>query len=248
MYETPNYAAAALLLPPTSLLLIALVALVGLRSWPRARLLVIAASLGILLALSLPVVAFALLRAIEPPPLDEKALATAQAIVILGGGRNRTAPEWGGVTVNGFTLQRVRYGARLARASALPVLVTGGAPEGAGAAEGQLMRAILTDEFGISPRWTDNASFNTRENARFAAEQLKPLGLTRVVLVTDAWHCARAGAEFARHGLDVTLAPTGILGARPFSLYQLVPNVESLRYAHIALREWLGAIWYRMTA
>lgn len=248
MYETPNYAAAALLLPPTSLLLIALVALVGLRSWPRARLLVIAASLGTLLALSLPVVAFALLRAIEPPPLDEKALATAQAIVILGGGRNRTAPEWGGVTVNGFTLQRVRYGARLARASALPVLVTGGAPEGAGAAEGQLMRAILTDEFGISPRWTDNASFNTRENARFAAEQLKPLGLTRVVLVTDAWHCARAGAEFARHGLDVTLAPTGILGARPFSLYQLVPNVESLRYAHIALREWLGAIWYRMTA
>lgn len=248
MYETPNYAAAALLLPPTGLLLLALVACVGLRNWPRARMLVIASSLGALLALSLPVVAFALLRAIEPAPLDAKALTNAQAIVILGGGRNRTAPEWGGVTVSGFTLQRVRYGAKLARASSLPVLVTGGAPEGAGAAEGDLMHAILKDEFGITPRWTDNASFNTRDNARYAADQLKPLGLTRIVLVTDAWHCARAGAEFARQGLDVLLAPTGILGARPFSLYQLVPNVESLRYAHIALREWLGAIWYRMTA
>jgi uncharacterized SAM-binding protein YcdF (DUF218 family) len=247
MYETLNYAATALLLPPTGLLLTALGALLGLRQWPRMRLFVIACSVLGLLAFSLPVVAFALMRAIEPPPLDEKSLGTAQAIVILGGGRNRTAPEWGGVTVNASTLQRVRYGARLARLSSLPVLVTGGAADGPGAAEGELMQAVLQDELGVRTRWTDSASRTTRENARYAAQELLPLGLKRVVLVTDGWHCARAGAEFRRNGFEVIPAPTGIIGTRPFSLYQLVPNVESLRHSHYAMREWFSAIWYQWT-
>jgi uncharacterized SAM-binding protein YcdF (DUF218 family) len=245
MYETPNYAATALLLPPTVLLLVALGALFGLRHHPRTRFLVIACALGGLVALSLPVVAFALMRVIEPPPLDEAALEKAQAIVILGGGRNRNAPEWGGITVNGPTLQRLRYGARLARKSALPVLVTGGAPDGVGATEGDLMRAVLQDEFGMRVRWIDNTSRTTRENARFAADILLPAGMRRIVLVTDGWHLARARAEFELQGLEVIAAPTGIVGTRPFSFYQLVPNVESLRYAHIAMREWLSAIWYR---
>lgn len=247
MYETPNYAATAFLLPPTLLLLIALVALFGLRRRPRTRVLVVAFALGALIALSLPVVAFALMRAIEPAPLDESALRNAQAIVILGGGRNRTAPEWGGATVNAITLQRLRYGARLARMSSLPVLVAGGAPDGVGATEADLMRGILQDEFGVPVRWIDNASRTTRENARFAAQQLLAAGLRRVVLVTDGWHSARAGAEFERNGLEVIPAPTGIVGSHPFSLYQLVPNVESLRYAHVALREWFSAIWYRLS-
>ena len=95
MYETPNYAATAFLLPPTALLLLAFAALIGLHGHPRTRTMIVAAALGGLLALSLPVVAFALLRALEPAPLDETALGKAQAIVILGGERNRTAPEWG---------------------------------------------------------------------------------------------------------------------------------------------------------
>ncbi len=245
MFETPNYAATALLLPPSGLLLLALVALLGLRNSPRLRNVIVGLCIGGLLALSLPVVAFALLRLIEPPPLDETALASAQAIVILGGGRNRNAPEWGGITVNAFTLQRLRYGARLARKSALPVLVSGGAPDGAGPAEGDLMRATLHDEFGVDARWDDNASRNTRENALFSERTLHPLGIRRIVLVTDGWHFARARGEFEKNGFTVIAAPTGLLGTRPFTLYQLVPNVESLRYAHFALRELLGAMWYR---
>ncbi|HTT13186.1 MAG TPA: YdcF family protein [Burkholderiaceae bacterium] len=246
MYETPTYAATAFLLPPTALLLLALAALIWLRDHPRTRALIVVASLGGLLALSLPVVAFALMRALEPAPLDEAVLKKAQAIVILGGGRNRTAPEWGGVTVNAITLQRLRYGAKLARISALPVLVAGGAPDGSGAAEADLMRAILQDEFGVRVRWIDDESMTTRENARFSAQLLLP-AQRRVVLVTDGWHSARARAEFEQNGFEVIPAPTGLVGSRPFSLYQLVPNVESLRYTHIALREWFSAIWYRLT-
>ena len=246
MFETPNYAVAALLLPPTGLLLVALVALIALRGWPRMRIVIAGACIVGLLALSTPVVGLALLRTIEAPPLDETALTSAQAIVVLGGGRTHTAPEWGGVTVNRTTLQRVRYGAHLARRSQLPVLVSGGAPDG-GVAEAVLMRGILQDEFGVATRWVDTKSLNTRENARFAAEQLLPAGVKRIVLVTDAWHTRRAAIEFRLSGLDVVAAPTGILGIPPFSLYQLVPNVEGLQYSHVALREMLGVVWYELT-
>jgi len=247
MYETPNYAVAGFLLPPTGLLLVALVALIVLRGWPRIRTFIVGACIVGLLALSTPSVGLALLRTIEPRPLDEAALPSAQAIVILGGGRTRTAPEWGGVTVNRSTLQRVRYGAYLARKSQLPVLVSGGAPEDGGVAEAVLMRGILQDELGVATRWVDAKSFNTRENARFAAEQLLPAGVKRIVLVTDAWHSRRAAIEFRRSGLDVVAAPTGILGTAPFSLYQLIPNIEGLRYSHVALREMLGVVWYELT-
>ena len=52
--------------------------------------------------------------------------ADAEAIVILGGGTRRNAPEYGGDTLGRLTLERVRYGAQVAKLTALPVLVTGG--------------------------------------------------------------------------------------------------------------------------
>ena len=73
-----------------------------------------------------------LARTLEPPtPISADELARAQAIVILGGGRRHYAPEYeGGETVNSRTLERIRYGALLARRSRLPVLVSGGNPTG----------------------------------------------------------------------------------------------------------------------
>ena len=47
------------------------------------------------------------------------ASAGADAIVILSGGLRDYAPEYGGSTVNRITLERVRYGARLARVEAV---------------------------------------------------------------------------------------------------------------------------------
>ena len=79
-------------------------------------------------------------------PPDAAAISQAQAIVIVAGGRHRNAPEYGGETVNPLTLERLRYGARLARASGLPILLSGGAPSG-GTAEALLMRDALERDF-----------------------------------------------------------------------------------------------------
>jgi uncharacterized SAM-binding protein YcdF (DUF218 family) len=240
MPESPSYAAAAWLLPPTALAVVALAGLLAPKRWRTAGRITATAALVLLLAASTPVVALALLRTLEPPRLAQPSRHGAQAIVVLGGGRNRGAAEWGGVTVNAFTLQRLRYGARLARETGLPVLVTGGRQEG------ELMGEILQREFGVAVRWVDAASRTTRDNARFAATALLPAGIERVLLVTDAWHMPRAQEEFARHGLQPVAAATGYLAQRPFSFYHLVPNAESLRHTQIALREWAGTLWYRM--
>jgi len=61
------------------------------------------------------VVANGLLRLVDDsPPVTLAQARSAQAIVILGGGVRRNAPEYGGDTLGRLTLDRVRYGAMVA--------------------------------------------------------------------------------------------------------------------------------------
>jgi uncharacterized SAM-binding protein YcdF (DUF218 family) len=176
-----------------------------------------------------------------------ESLKRAQALVIMAGGRNYGALEWGGETVNLFTLQRLRYGAHLAKASGLPVYVTGGMPGGAGMyPEGKLMAEVLQKEFGVPVRWVDNTASTTRESALMAAQDLKPLGIQRIALVTSAFHVPRSRQVFEAAGFAVIEAPTGYYAQNPFTPSQLVPNLGSLRMSHYALREWVAQGWYWM--
>lgn len=238
---TFNYALSDLVLPPTSLIALTLLGLLLLRRRRVLGIALIGASQLVLLVLSLPVVAIALVRPLEPPPVQPAALKDAQAIVILGGGRNRGAPEWGGETVKaGTTLPRLRYGARLARETGLPVYVTGGKPDGGAHAEGTLMKDVLEREFGVTVRWAEIDSATTAENARFTARDLKAAGITRIALVTDAMHMPRSQRAFEQAGLQVIASPTAYAGQRPFRPWQLVPGIIALHLSNSALREWVS--------
>ena len=114
------------MLPPTGPLLLALAGLALLGRRPRLGRALAWLGLGALLVLSLPLVSHALLRSLEAPALDLRRPGEAQAIVILGGGIRRNAAEFGGDTLARLTLERVRYGALVARTTRLPVLVSGG--------------------------------------------------------------------------------------------------------------------------
>ena len=108
--------AKALLLPPTGLLLLALIGLALIRKHPRGGRLLATASVLTLLALSTPIVAGALVRLLDDsPPIDLALVKNAQAIVIPGGGVRLNALEYGGDTLGRLTLERVRYGARLSK-------------------------------------------------------------------------------------------------------------------------------------
>ncbi len=92
---TFSYALSDLVLPPTSLIFLTIVgALLARRRRVLGWTLVLGAQLA-LLVFSLPVVANALARSLEPPPVTAVQLKRAQAIVILGGGRQSRFPRVG---------------------------------------------------------------------------------------------------------------------------------------------------------
>ena len=244
-----TYLLGAVVVPPTSLILLGLLGWALRRRRPAIGNALTGFSLAALLLLSLPLTAAALMGWLEGPPLAEpRALGEAQAIVILGGGTSRGAPEWGGDTINLFTLQRVRYGAWLARSTQLPVLVTGAAPKQGRRGEAALMRDALSGEFGVAVRWFDERARTTAGNAREAAALLHASGVRRVVLVTSAFHMPRARGAFERAGLQVMAAPTGYFGYEggEFEWTHLVPSGDALRISYLALREMAAGLLYRL--
>ncbi|HMO45206.1 MAG TPA: YdcF family protein [Rubrivivax sp.] len=246
-----TYLLGAVIVPPSSLILLGLLGLGLRRRWPALGAALTGCSLLALLLLSLPLTGAVLMSRLEPPPLrDTAAIAQAQAraIVILGGGIAQGAPEWGGDTVNGFTLPRVRYGAWLARRTQLPVLITGAAPRRGHAGEAALMRGLLENEFGVAVRWFDDRARTTAGNAREAAALLQAAGVHRIVLVTSAFHMPRAQRVFERAGLQVLAAPTAYFGwnDEPFAWTDLVPSGDALRISYIALREMAAGLMYRV--
>lgn len=237
----------ALVLPPTGLLLVALLGLVLLRRRPRLGRALAFAGVGGLILLSLPIVAVTLLRALDDtPPLDPVAGRTAQAIVILGGGTRRNALEYGGDTLSRLTLERVRYGARVARLVDLPVLVTGGSVYG-GATEATLMRDALEHEFGVNVRWLEPQSRTTHENARFTARTLRAAGIDRVVLVAHSFDMPRAKAEFAAVGIATVPAPTGLPRGEFEGPLDLLPSISALQGSYYAIYEMLALLVMRVS-
>lgn len=245
---TFNYALSSVLLPPTSLIALTLLGVLMLKRRRTTGVTLIVCSQLLLAALSTPVVANALGRSLEPPPVLIEQIKRAQAIVVLGGGRNLGSPEWGGETVNDYTLRRTRYGARLARETGLPVYVSGGKPTGGQLAEGTLMRELMAREFNEPVKWVDAAAETTREQALIVARDLKAQQIGRIALVTDAVHMPRAQRAFELAGLAVISAPTGYTAQRPFAPYQLIPGPAALRHSHVALREWASQLHYHFLA
>ena len=241
----------AMILPPFSLFLLALVGLCLMRRWQRLGRSLMAGSLLMLMLLSVPLVGKRLLRTLEDVPplppaaaLTQQSLASAQAIVVLAGGSYPDAAEYGGDTVNSFSLQRVRYAARLQRASGLPLLVSGGAPFG-GRPEAESMSQVLSEELGTPPRWVEAASRDTAENALYSARLLHQAGITRIALVTHAWHMPRSRELFEAQGLTVIAAPTGYANDAHALLEDLLPHPAALTEGSFAAHEWLGRLWNR---
>ena len=238
--------AKTLVLPPAGPLLVALAGLVLLARRPRLGRVLAWGGVIASLTLSLPIVALALQRGLDDTPVFDAARAgEAQALVIIGSGLRRGAPEYGGDTLGPRTLERVRYGARLARQTHLPILVSGGTVS-RGAAEAPLMRDCLVTEFGVPVRWTEDASRNTRENAQRTAALLRPDGVRTVVLVAHALDMPRARAEFEAAGLVVLPAPVALPTRGVESPFDFLPGIGGLTQSYLALYEATGELVRRL--
>lgn len=241
------------LMPPGVLFLLLIAAWWLRKSWPRTAFVCFVGGLGGLWLMSLPVVMQQFARQIETLPAlapDEwaKLAGRADAIVILGAGRERGDPAWGlQDQPSDIALERMRYAAQLAKASGLPVLTTGGLHYGMPPSEARLMADSMQRDFGVPVRWLEEASRTTWENAELSAAILLPQGVKRVVLVTQSWHMQRSVWSFQRAGFEVVPAPVGFLGldhGRPFAGW--IPEARAVRQNGQLLNEAVGLIGYRL--
>lgn len=228
---------AAIVLPPNGPLLLLVAGLVLLGRRPKLGRALAWTGAATLVALSTGAVAHGLTLLLhDSPPLRLDEARAAQAIVVLGGGVRPNALEYGGDTLGRLSLDRVRYGAWVAKRLRLPVLVTGGSPLG-DTPEGVLMRDALEGEFGTPVRWMEVRSRNTRDNAQASAALLKRDGVSRIVLVAHGFDMRRARAEFAAAGMEVIPAPTFVPAPGPLEASDFVPNVPALQLSYYALYE-----------
>lgn len=241
-----------LLLPPGIFLLLLVLAWWLRSRRPRlARALFVIGFVG-MLSMSLPVVVQWSARGIESiPPLPQDQWTTlaqrADAIVVLGSGRERKDPTWGSDIPTGVALERMRFAARLSKASGLPILTTGGLHYGEPPSEAAIMADSLRDDFGVNVRWQEGESRTTWENANMTAAILLPQGIKRVVVVTQAWHMPRSVWSFEKAGFSVVPAPVGFLSvdnARPFGGW--MPESKAVWQSGQLLNEVAGLVGYRL--
>lgn len=239
-------------MPPGSLLILLLAAWLLRRTRPRLAAMLFFLSLGSLYALCLPTTTQWLAGPLENQPALKSASwpelsRRADAIVVLGGGREPADTAWESDRPSLFASQRLRYAARLHKASGLPILVSGGLHYGQPPSEARIMADSLQDDYGVSVRWLEEDSRTTRENAFLTAQRLLPEGKQRILLVTDAWHMWRSRWSFEQAGFQVIPAPQGFYSASlPRPLGGWLPESKAFWQNIQLLNEWLGIQVYRV--
>jgi len=254
----------SLLLPPVPLLLLTLLGarlILWRRSW--GWLMVGLATAGIWLSACSAVGEWLQSALLSPPPaLPAERVASLRrdmsarssvAVVVLGGGREARAPEYGVASLSPLALERLRFGIWLGRQTGAPLMFSGGLGHAAepGASEADVAAEIAAREFGRPLRWIESRSRDTRENAQFAAAVLKDNKVEHLVLVTHGWHMPRAMRAFrdaaTRVGAtwELVPAPMGLASRIERPTLRWVPSAEGFLLVRAVLREkvgwWLGA-------
>jgi len=240
---------ASLLLPPTIFVVLGISGLLIARRYLYLGRTVMVVSITSLLALSTDAGSAWLIRPLEQQSLQAKLIEKnkSQAIVVLGGGRAHLGSSAGDYDqVGPITLMRLRAAAHLQRQTHLPLLVTGGAPDGQGESEAVFMARSLKDDFGVTARWVESNAINTNQNAILSAQLLRQENIQQILLVTDAIHMPRARWAFEHAGLRVAPVPSHFVATGDFLLASFIPNAQSLKNSHYAIHEWLSLLVYRL--
>ncbi len=247
---------AALLLPPVPLLLLILV---GARvMWSRRALgwlLILLGTAGIWLSACTGFGALLTQHLLNvPPPLSREQVVKLRAdvkayqaltIVVLGGGRDLLAPEYDISGLPPLALERLRYGAWLARETGGMLGFSGGSGWGdpGGPPEAEVAERIAAKEFGIPLKWVEDQSRDTRENAGHTVALLGQAGIKRVVLVTHGWHMPRALRLFedaAAGQIAITAAPMGLASITTGTALDWLPSARGFERVRFVLHEWLA--------
>ena len=245
-----------LLLPPMPALLVLVLVLVLVLKLRRSALGTVLTGVAVLalwLGASAAMAERAKLWLLAPPPALApaalKELRPAQAtIVVLGGGSESWAPEYGASSLSAWSLERLRYGIWLSRASGLSVGFSGGIGHAAAPVEGEAVVAarIAREDFRHALHWLESGSRDTHENATHTLALLRARGITDIVLVTQDWHMPRARRNFERAAaaaampLRVIPAPIGLAQRVEQPWLRWLPSSEGFTLMRQVVRERIG--------
>ena len=190
-------------------------------------------------------------------PPDE--VPTAEAIVLLGGGTEPSAPPRPTVEVNSAG-DRVLYAARLYQKGRAPLILLSGGEiswlnEGSSTPSEDMAEILRFIGIPGDALILENESKNTYENAVFSYELLSERDISRILLVTSAIHMPRAAAVFEKQGFEVIPMPVdySVTEAQPAEdgpngwitkILDIIPTSSSLSLTTNALKEYLGMLVY----
>ncbi|PVX40464.1 uncharacterized SAM-binding protein YcdF (DUF218 family) [Pasteurella langaaensis DSM 22999] len=242
MFELTKLITNVILPPFNILILLVLAFLLFLFRYKKLAFLTALFSMAILYVCSIPYTAQKLSDSlVKEDNLSINDYRQAQAIVVLGGGLRDSKELYCNITVPGLVLERMRYAAYLHKETELPILISGASPNGN--SEAKVMGQEFFTFFGVQPKWLEERSTNTKENALYTKEMLEREGITRIILVTNQWHMQRAKMLFEKQGFTVYPASVGN-GITP-STYALnymhfIPQAGALNANMQLLKEWIG--------
>lgn len=234
-----------ILIPPVNLVPLAIGGMVVAVWRHRLGLAITAFAVTGLFVFSLPAVSSGLMRGLEAD-LPAAAGAKPQAIVILSAEIREGQPGSvvAGIDAGPMTLERLRAGARLAKQTQLPILVSGGIGHAGWPPLAVIMAKTLQLDFGLQPKWVESLSVDTWQNALDSAAILKHDGVDSVYVVTNAWHMRRALIAFRHAGLLAVPAPDRLQAALPLEMSDFVPAPVALLASYYAVHEWIGCAVY----
>jgi uncharacterized SAM-binding protein YcdF (DUF218 family) len=186
----------------------------------------------------------------RPYPPQRPSAVDAEAIVVLASSVYPVYPPLPTPRLGSDTYERCQYAAWLHKNwRPLPVLASGGIPEPTPDTPpyaNSMGEALRREGVPKEMIWSEVQSGSTYENALYSARLLRQRGIHKIVLVTDAYHMARAERCFRKQGLQVVPASCG---HREFHMYKpdrLLPNWEAIAWNEDSLHEAVGLIWYRL--
>jgi uncharacterized SAM-binding protein YcdF (DUF218 family) len=241
-------------LPSNFLMAIGLVGLVLLCTrFTRLASWLIVTSLVLLAVAGLSPLGNALIVPLEErfPPWDASR-GPPDGIVVLGGSISADVSAARGAIAFDEAAERITVTAELARRYPNARIIFAGGSSALIFDEGvEAAFAIRQlEDLGVAPQrmTAEGQSRNTIENAVFSRRIANPKPGERWLLVTSAYHMARAIAAFRAAGFPVEAYPVDWRTRGPLDMVQPFPSVgDGLRRTDTAVHEWVGLLVYRFT-
>lgn len=186
--------------------------------------------------------------ATAPSPQGIQAIAVlASEVLPPSANRPIAVPAWD-------TYQRCQYAAWLFQHWAeqgyqVPVVVSGkGSTSGPPYAE--TMKVVLI-QMGVPANmiWTEDRARSTHENAAYVTALVRGKGITKIALVTEAYHMPRSELSFRKEGGKAGLAivPAACcFRSDPDDLPKWLPSAQAIDWNQDCLHEILGIVWYKI--